>query len=125
MGNVFTPGSSIRDSSCFQDSQFREIDPSDGTLDLTLQSAYCVDDVAIIGVTGITGNVDTDILGCIPCNKDKFLEIYSIANLYASNPAYRRGACCVNSHHRVCQQMMEEYKTKCGGTEDCPKSSAV
>ena len=125
VGNVFTPGSSIRDSTCFQDSQFRAIDPSDGTLDLTLQSAYCVNDVAIIGVTGITGALDTDIMGCIPCHKDKFLELYSIANLYASNPAYRRGHCCVNSHHRVCQQLMAEYKKKCGGTEDCPKSPGV
>ena len=50
---------------------------------------YCVNDVAVIGVTGITGALDTDILGCIPCDKDTFLAIYSIANLYSANPAYR------------------------------------
>ena len=125
VGNKFTSGSSTTDSSCVKDSFYYELDPSDRSLDLSLHSASCGLKVAVIGITGITGSVDTDQIGCIECDKNIFLEVYSTSYMGSSVDAYKRGACCVNSHHHVCQLFMEEYKNKCGGREDCPKAVGV
>ena len=125
VGNKFTSGSSTTDSSCVKDSFYYELDPSDRSLDFSLHSASCGLKVAVIGITGITGSVDTDQIGCIECDKNIFLEVYSTSYMGSSVDAYKRGACCVNSHHHVCQLFMEEYKNKCGGREDCPKAVGV
>ena len=57
--------------------------------------------------------LDTGQVGCEPCDKAVFIQLYKTSMISSSNDAHKRGSCCVNSHHYVCQTLMEEYKKKC------------
>ena len=59
-------------------------------------------------------------LTCTLCGRAEFFAEYSRDNYFldvASLPPMQRvsrhSPCCVNSHHKVCQRMLEEYKLRC------------
>lgn len=59
-------------------------------------------------------------LSCALCGRAEFFAEYSRDNYFldvTGLPTIQRVArhspCCVNSHHKVCQRMLEEYKLRC------------
>lgn len=52
-------------------------------------------------------------LRCELCGRDSFLESYNANTMDSTITGTRHGVCCQNSHHRVCQKMIEEYKLRC------------
>ena len=60
--------------------------------------------------------VSLDVSGafkCVGCanGQQEFYDEYSIAR--TTGTGVKHGKCCVNGHHKVCQQLLNSYKTKC------------
>ena len=106
-GAAFVIGNSGISSSCVTDFYYVPLDPSDGTLDLTIDSILCGADQALLDPQGN--------IVCTSCDRQGFLFIYG-GPIVTTNPAYQRGPCCINSHHDVCTKMLDEYHLKCGAS---------
>ena len=59
-------------------------------------------------------------LSCTLCGRAEFFAEYSRDNYFLDTTGLppiqrvaRHSPCCVNSHHKVCQRMLEEYKLRC------------
>ena len=59
-------------------------------------------------------------LVCVPCSYNLFKFEYEMSNtgmdvshLPVNQKATRHGKCCYNTHHKVCQKMLEEYQRRC------------
>lgn len=59
-------------------------------------------------------NVNTGDFECVGCTNPGqagFYSEYSVAR--TSGTGVKHGKCCINGHHKVCQQLLNSYKTKC------------
>ena len=59
-------------------------------------------------------------LNCQPCNGDGpstgqelFLVEFEKIRADGEGTGVKHGKCCINGHHKVCQQLLNSYKTKC------------
>lgn len=52
-------------------------------------------------------------LECTSCGRKDFLMSYNADTRSNGVEGTRHGVCCMNSHHIVCQKMIEEYKLRC------------
>ena len=106
-GAAFVIGNSGISSTCVTDFYYVPLEPSDGSMDLSIDSILCGADQALLDPQGN--------IVCTPCDRQQFLFIYG-GPIVTTNPAYQRGPCCINSHHDVCTKMMDEYTLKCGAS---------
>jgi hypothetical protein len=106
-GAAFVIGNSGISSTCVTDFYYVPLEPSDGTLDLTIDSILCGADQALLDPQGN--------IVCTSCDRQGFLFIYG-GPIVTTKPAYQRGPCCINSHHDVCTKMLDEYHLKCGAS---------
>lgn len=61
-------------------------------------------------------------LGCTNPGQTGFYSEYSVAR--TSGTGVKHGKCCINGHHKVCQQLLNSYKTKCDD-DDADKGHAT
>lgn len=59
---------------------------------------------------------------CVGCDQNNFYSEYSVAR--TSGTGVKHGKCCINGHHKVCQQLLNSYKTKCDD-DDADKGHAA
>lgn len=87
---------------------FMYYDPSDGSFEWDGEDKKChrLGKYAHLTVDGT--------IECEYCNYTKFLESYHKSIVESDILAsFRHGSCCVNTHHKVCEEMLNEYKTQC------------
>ena len=87
---------------------FIPLEPSDRSFEI---------DASICGV-GTYYDIDAD--ACVSCGLNTFQTSYGRSAVLDGPIGLRRGQCCTNSHHHVCQKLIEEYQNKCSDT--CPRS---
>ena len=87
---------------------FMYYDPSDGEFDWNGEDKKCHRLGKYAHLT-VDGEIE-----CEFCNYTKFLESYH-KSIIESNivEMFRHGSCCVNTHHLVCDKMLQEYKDQC------------
>lgn len=61
---------------------------------------------------------------CVGCagGQSNFYAEYSVAR--DTGTGVKHGKCCINGHHKVCQQLLSSYKTKCDD-DDADKGHAA
>ena len=106
-GAAFVTGHSSLNSVCILDFVYENDEPSDMTLDLSIDSILCGEKYAQVDPQGN--------IVCTDCNRQEFLFVYR-GPIVTTNPTYQRGSCCINSHHFVCEKMIDEYRKKCGSS---------
>jgi hypothetical protein len=103
----YLPGTIFEDSECsFTQNEnvvFHYYDPSDGTYEL---NEWCFP--GQFPFVKIDGEVQ-----CRTCSRTLFMSTFNLNTINSTDPSFRRGGCCINSHHRVCQKMMYRYKLAC------------
>ncbi len=116
-GGAFVTGSTVQDSYCTPPSYiYEEVEPSDRSFDLSIESVLCGDDYALLDQQGN--------IVCKPCDRSAFLSVYRGA-ITTDDVSRKHGSCCINSHHHVCIEMLEEFKRKCGTSFVKGQSSCV
>ena len=97
------------DGTCIPVTDFYlEADPESAPLE---QSVWDIKDVAcgtqFVGIEMVAGVPE---LTCRSCTPSTFLLEFSKRQMIAP---HRHGKCCINSHHHVCQQLLNSYKNTC------------
>lgn len=62
---------------------------------------------------------NTGVFTCVGCDnpgQSGFYSEYSVAR--TTGTGVKHGKCCINGHHKVCQQLLNSYKTKCSDDDD-------
>jgi hypothetical protein len=104
-GAAFVIGHSSLNSICILDFVYENDEPSDMSLDLSIDSILCGEKYALVDPQGN--------IVCTDCDRQEFLFVYR-GPIVTTIPAYQRGSCCINAHHFVCEKMIDEYRKKCG-----------
>ena len=100
-----------------------ELTPTEDELWFTQDVACGVGN--FVTLTGTDGD-----WSCKSCNgdgsstgKELFLEEYTL--IRETGTGFLHGKCCINGHHRVCQQLLEYYKENCDDTDKGHVSNRV
>jgi hypothetical protein len=94
-------------------------DASDPETDPYADNVWQTEDIAC-GVNHFVSIGSNNQFSCVSCDgdgidsgEDLFLEEYSRSRGATEGTGIHHGKCCINGHHKVCQQLLKTYKDNC------------
>ena len=109
-------GTNLEDNRCEDNGAYEEFDPEPHEID----HVYWQSQSDLCAFQGKFALLTQGRLVCVPCSYNLFKFEYEMSNigmdvshLPDNQKATRHGKCCYNTHHKVCQKMLEEYQLRC------------
>lgn len=113
-------GTNLEDNRCEDNGSYEELDPEPYEID----HVYWQSQSDLCAFEGKFALLTQGRLVCVPCSYNLFKFEYEmsntgmdVSNLPDNQKATRHGKCCYNTHHKVCQKMLEEYQRRCQTNE--------
>ena len=109
-------GNNYEDNVCLDIAAYDEFDPESYDIDDTYWQSMS----DLCHFQGKFALLSEGHLVCVPCSYNLFKYEFEMSNadmdvsaLPDNQKAARHGKCCYNTHHRVCQKMLQEYQKRC------------